>query len=282
MNHRLVAARDAHIAVREWGAPCARPPVVLVHGLASNSLLWSGAASELARLGHHVVACDLRGHGLSSKPDGGYDIPNVADDIAALIAALGLHQPVVAGQSWGGNVVVELAFRHPHAIRGVCCVDGGLFSLSKCFSSWDECADVLKPPRLTGMPAQQYERMIRGAYPGFPESAITGFLANMQHHADGSISPWLTLDRHMLVLRGLWEHSPHDILPLIQRPILFTFADAGDPRFMPQPLDYQRAASQNHRVRVECFSPAHHDLHAQYPERWAAVLSGCIDDGFFA
>ena len=124
--------------------------------------------------------------------------------------------------------------------------------------------------------------MIRGAYPSLPESVITGFLANVQQHADGTVSPCLTLDRHMLVLRGLWEHSPHDILPLIQRPMLSTPADAGDARFMPQPRDYQRAVSQNHRVHVEWFSPAHHDLHAQYPERWAAVLSGCIDDAFFA
>ena len=69
--------------------------------------------------GHPTFAVDLRGHGRSSKPDGPYDVATVADDLAALIERLGLDRPVVAGQSWGGNVVLELAARHPGASRGI-------------------------------------------------------------------------------------------------------------------------------------------------------------------
>ena len=51
-----------------------KPPIVLVHGLASNAMLWQGAATALAARGHRVIAIDQRGHGLSSKPESGYDI----------------------------------------------------------------------------------------------------------------------------------------------------------------------------------------------------------------
>ena len=40
--------------------------------------------------------------------------------------------------------------------------------------------------------------------------------------------------------------------------------------------------SQNGRVRVEWFSPAHHDVHAQFPDKWAMTLHKYIEDGFFA
>ncbi|MFZ9076833.1 MAG: alpha/beta fold hydrolase, partial [Ilumatobacteraceae bacterium] len=74
MTYRLVPVGDIHLAVREWASPNARPSVLLVHGLASNSLLWQGAAAELVALGYHVVAIDQRGHGHSTKPDDGSDM----------------------------------------------------------------------------------------------------------------------------------------------------------------------------------------------------------------
>ena len=83
-------------------------PFLLVHGLASNARMWDGVAVVLAAAGHPVVAVDQRGHGRSSKPDEGYDFDTIVADLVALIASLGWVRPVVVGQSWGGNVVIEL------------------------------------------------------------------------------------------------------------------------------------------------------------------------------
>ena len=92
---------------------------MLVHGLASNARTWDGVAAELARQGRASIAVDLRGHGYSDKPDDGYSVPDVADDVLDLIARLGLERPVVAGQSWGGNVVIEAAARGGDAMSAV-------------------------------------------------------------------------------------------------------------------------------------------------------------------
>ena len=115
---RVHVAEGVELAVDRWpaanadpGAPAPGAPFLLVHGLASNARLWDGVAAALTGLGHEVVTVDLRGHGRSSKPDEGYDVPTVADDLAVLIERLGLERPIAAGQSWGGNVVLELAAR---------------------------------------------------------------------------------------------------------------------------------------------------------------------------
>ena len=280
MTHRLVQVGDIRLAVYELGSTNAQPSIVLVHGLASNSRLWDGAASALADFGYHVVSLDQRGHGLSDKPDDGYDMATVVDDLATLIKQLGLQRPIVAGQSWGGNVVVELAHRHPTATRGVCAVDGGLIQLCDRFASWDDCVEALQPPRLAGSRADGFAKMMRRVYAGWPEAAITGALANMRHHDDGTISPWLTFDRHIRVLRGLWEHRPHDILPSLTVPVLFTPADSGDAWSSEKRREYDAITKQNERVKVQWFSPAHHDLHAQFPERWATALHENIISGF--
>src|SRR5205814_1709852 len=83
-------------------------PFLLVHGLASNARMWDGVASALAGLGHPVAAVDQRGHGRSDKPDSGYDFITVTDDLVAVLDGLGFERSVAVGQSWGGNVVVEL------------------------------------------------------------------------------------------------------------------------------------------------------------------------------
>jgi len=280
----MVDARRVSLHVREWlpSSDSNRKTVVLVHGLASNARLWDGAAAALCAKGYRVVALDQRGHGRSDKPSHGYEMATVVDDLSALISAMRIEQPVVAGQSWGGNVVVELAHRHPDLVSGVCAVDGGIIQLADRFRNWETCAEILAPPHLAGTLAADFERMIRRAYAGWPESAVQGTLANMEVLEDGTIRPWLSRDRHMQVLRGLWEHRPLDLVANLRKPVLFTPAGSDERRSFDMSRDYDDLASRFAHVRVEWFTPAHHDLHAQFPQRWADTLHKHIEEGFLA
>src|SRR5262249_22629211 len=108
----------------------AAAPFVLVHGLASNARLWDGVAEYLHAAGHTVVVIDQRGHGRSDAPDAGYDLDTAVADLLTLISTLELDRPVLAGQSWGGNVVLELGWRRPQGGRGIACLGGGPTQLS--------------------------------------------------------------------------------------------------------------------------------------------------------
>lgn len=72
-----------------------------------------------------VTALDLRGWGKSDQPEGGYTIPELADDLAQFCAEVGIEKPVVAGHSLGGMIAVELAARHPSVPRALVLVDPG-------------------------------------------------------------------------------------------------------------------------------------------------------------
>jgi len=90
--------------LRDWGGPDAPPPILLVHGLASNARSWDLFAPLLAS-NFCIVAIDQRGHGVSDTPDDGYDLATIAGDPARAIVALGWSRPLVVGHSWGANVV---------------------------------------------------------------------------------------------------------------------------------------------------------------------------------
>jgi pimeloyl-ACP methyl ester carboxylesterase len=279
----VTVAPGVELAVDVWApGDLVAPPFVLVHGLASNARLWDGVADRLAAAGHTVATVDLRGHGRSSKVEGPYDVTTVADDLHALIAALGFERPVVAGQSWGGNVVLELAARHPDAVTGIVCVDGGWLEPSRSFRDWDACRAALAPPRLAGRRRAEIEGYLRSAHPDWPERGIAGTLANFETRPDGTVAPWLTFDHHIAVLRGLWEHHPSERFASVSVPVLLVPVDGGDvERAARRRQDVATAEAALPVARVRWFE-GDHDIHAQRPIEVADVMLGAVADGFFS
>jgi pimeloyl-ACP methyl ester carboxylesterase len=74
---------------------------------------------------HRVTSVDLRGVGQSDAPDDGYSIPRLADDVAALCAAVGIERPVVVGHSLGGMIAIDLGARYPALASALVLVDPG-------------------------------------------------------------------------------------------------------------------------------------------------------------
>lgn len=117
-----VRANGIDIHYVEIGSP-ELPALVLLHGaMVSTSEVWDSAPvsynAHLARLAErfHVVAPDARASGRTRHTSGRLSLSLLADDVAALITALGLARPAVAGFSLGGMVATILAVRHPGVI----------------------------------------------------------------------------------------------------------------------------------------------------------------------
>ncbi len=275
---RIPVPGGVELAVRLFEG-AGRPPVLLVHGLASNARLWDGVAARLAQLGHPVAAVDQRGHGRSDKPNSGYDFATLTADLVAVIGALGWERPLVAGQSWGGNVVLELAIRHPDSTRAVACVDGGWIELAGRFPTWDAARAALTPPRLVGLKAAEFEAMIRGGHPDWPEAGIQGTMANVEVRGDGTIAPWLSLDHHLTILRQLWEHRPSERYRLVPVPVLLVPAGDGQG---PQRRHVAGAEAAIPTVRTQWFTGADHDIHAQHPVELADLLDAATGERWWA
>jgi non-heme chloroperoxidase len=97
------------IYYKDWGEG---PAVMFSHGWPLNADAWDGQMLFLAQNGFRAIAHDRRGHGRSSQPSSGNNMDGYADDLAALIEALDLHDVTLVGHSTGGGEVARYIGRH--------------------------------------------------------------------------------------------------------------------------------------------------------------------------
>lgn len=107
---------DREFMVRQVG-PADGKDLVLVHGLGGASLAeWFKVGPVLAER-YRLTVVDHRSHGLSPKTTDRFEIEDVADDIAAVLAQVGVRRAAVVGYSMGGAITQALAYRHPQLVE---------------------------------------------------------------------------------------------------------------------------------------------------------------------
>jgi pimeloyl-ACP methyl ester carboxylesterase len=98
---------------------------VVLHGAYMNIRSMGSIIPKLAET-HRVYALEFQGHGRTTDIDRPITYPNLADDVAALMDAVGLDSADVFGYSMGGQAGLQLAIRHPERVRKLVVASGGL------------------------------------------------------------------------------------------------------------------------------------------------------------
>lgn len=97
---------------------------MLLTGLGNNAHVFDKFAPKLIG-SYHVYGITRRGFGESSKPETGYSADRLGDDVLAVIEALKLKKPVLAGHSIGGEELSSVGSRHPEKVAGLIYLDAG-------------------------------------------------------------------------------------------------------------------------------------------------------------
>jgi pimeloyl-ACP methyl ester carboxylesterase len=288
----VAVAADVRLHLRRWlppvvsrsGAGDQPPPrdFVLVHGLSSNARLWDQVAARLAAAGREATAVDLRSHGESDAPDHGYDTATAAADVATIADYLGIAGAVVAGQSWGGNVVVRLAAERPDLVAALALVDGGWFSPADTFDSWASAERRMRPPDVDGQPAAAMRARMRAGHPQWSDAAIEATVANLREEADRTIRRRLSIEHHMQIARSMWDDPPAPYYPRVAAPVLLMPALPDDPDAAAVRRErILRATVALRHASISEYLGGDHDLHAQQPGRVAddlLALAARLDD----
>ena len=111
------------LEILDWGGN--GPPLVFLAGLGATGHSFDGFAEKFTAK-HHVYGMTRRGFGLSSMPqptDENYDSDRLGDDVLAVIDALKLDKPVLAGHSRAGQELSSVGTRHPEKVSGLIYLD---------------------------------------------------------------------------------------------------------------------------------------------------------------
>ncbi len=116
-HSRFVEVDGVRVHYQEAGDPKA-PALVLIHGFASSTLVWSKVFLRLAEAGFHVIAVDMLGFGYSGKPrNGEYTIAGQAGLVMGLLDSLKLKRATMVGSSYGGAVAATCALDYPRRVE---------------------------------------------------------------------------------------------------------------------------------------------------------------------
>ena len=127
-NHKVTfvtVAKNIKLEVLDYGGN--GRPLVFLAGLGSTAHVFDRLAPKFTP-SHHVYAITRRGFGHSSQPDpatGNYSADRLGDDVLAVMEALKLDRPIVAGHSMAGSELSDIAVRHPEKVSGLIYLDAG-------------------------------------------------------------------------------------------------------------------------------------------------------------
>ena len=265
---------SVRLAHREW--PGGDPPLVLLHGLASNKMIWSQVAARLSPR-FRVVALDQRGHGQSDKPDDGYDFDTIVADSRTTLAGLGVERPVLVGHSWGGNVALHHAATTDPPPRALVLVDGGCIELSRRMT-WPEAEERLRPPN-TDLPVEQFrERLRRRLGSRWNSAWEEATLGNFRVDEDGILRRNLSIENHMRILRHLYDHRPSELFARARCPIVAVVAvppaeAASQPDREEAVRQILDEAARVADLRVVRMADTVHDVPLQRPDELAALIA---------
>jgi pimeloyl-ACP methyl ester carboxylesterase len=198
-----------------------KTPLVLAHGITDDGLCWSPVAEVLAEQ-HDVIMVDARGHGKSDAPADGYSLQNLGAELAGVIQALKLDQPILLGHSMGAITVLVAAGLYPSLPRAILLEDPPPFWMISGSATRDADFKNGFTAWINSIKRKTREELLaecREQNPSWPEAEREPWI-NSKHR----VSPRVTAlidppDMISLDLPNLFKR--------ITCPVLFISADAG-------------------------------------------------------
>jgi pimeloyl-ACP methyl ester carboxylesterase len=144
-------------------------PIVVLHGAYMNIPSMGAIVPMLAKT-HRVYALEFQGHGRTADIDRPITYPNLADDVAAFMDAVGLAKADVFGYSMGAATGLQLAIRHPAKVNKLVSASGG-YDAEGWQPEFKAMIPTMTPDMLAGTPLPAEYRKLAPNPDGFPELA---------------------------------------------------------------------------------------------------------------
>tara|TARA_Y100000031_G_C8248815_1_gene399484 strand:+ start:3172 stop:4158 length:987 start_codon:yes stop_codon:yes gene_type:complete len=266
---------DLRVRCLDWGGD--GPPVVALHGLASSAH-WYDLVSPLLRHTYRVIAPDQRGHGQTTQAPDGYDWASLSLDVIGLMDSLDIERFAVLGHSWGGNVAINLAAKHPDRISALVMIDGGFFGgRSRVTSNYEEFRQRAAPRDVSGTLQELMDRFSKQLSLCWNPDIERIVQTMVWEDEDGQMHDILTPENHSQVMHAMWHEPASEAWPHITCPTLIVAAGP-----TPERADSPMAQMKRERVaaaheaiagsQVHWVPETIHDIGYHKPNELAEVI----------
>jgi len=240
---RIAVEKGVSLEVLDWGG--SGRPLVLLAGLADTAHVFDQFAPSLSRK-YHVYGITRRGRGTSSTPEPNqtnYTAERLGEDVLAVIEALHLNQPVLAGHSIAGEELSYIGSHHPEKVAGLIYIEAGY-----PYALYDQAHGELE---LDSIELREQLRQFIDGYSLEPVKGYDSLIANLervenevkvQQRNTGNlpatpVSPRMTPDL-FAIMEGRQQFTT------IRTPALVIFADGDSHRSGDDPQSRAQAARE--------------------------------------
>jgi non-heme chloroperoxidase len=271
-EHQVRGSGGLRLHVREGGVPDGAP-ILFVHGIAQCHMCWSAQVEGTLSDRFRLVCFDLRGHGMSQMPLGAehYREPEPwADDVAAVIDALGLQGAVLVGWSLGGMVACDYLLRH-----GDAALAGVNFVGAAVTPALDGEGLMFGPgitDHLQGMRSHDLPTRI---------DAIRAFLRDQTHEPmaqdlfERAVAWNMVVPPEVRAGIGARERFSHAVLERLRVPVLVSHGRR-DTAVLPRLAEYVAATCPT--ARASWYDDAAHQPFPEEPSRFNGELAAFVEE----
>jgi pimeloyl-ACP methyl ester carboxylesterase len=233
MQDQIITSNGIALHYLDYNQEPSLPPLLLLHGLTANAHAFDGLILQGLHKKFRVLAPDLRGRGLSGKPESGYRFEDHAQDLLGLLDQLQIDEVTICGHSYGGYLGVYLAVHYPERVQRLVIMDAAIAMNSRL-------PEMLLPAlsRL-GKTFPSYEayleQMKAAPHNTFWEPAMEDYYrADVIRNEDGSVTTQSSLAHIIEISKGTAAEPWPDLFPAIKQPV--SLLHATDPYALDEPL----------------------------------------------
>jgi pimeloyl-ACP methyl ester carboxylesterase len=255
-----------------------KPPVVINHGAGDDGLCWTRIAKVL-QVDYDVILPDARGHGKSDSGVGDYSTEARLADLAALLQALDLDQPIIGGHSMGADTCLHFAAAYPERVRGVFLEDPPIIQPGDTFSARGRtinAEDVGKLmarmmlifkllPKFIGTP------LARKMSPAYPDDEIIPWIDSKRRVSFNFLNALPTMELHQM--------SPFEAFKIVTAPIMLFIGDRDNMAIVSQDAA-QEAVKANDKVEVVHLEGASHDIRRTRFDGYMPALQAFLSSNY--
>jgi pimeloyl-ACP methyl ester carboxylesterase len=236
-----------------------KPPLVLAHGVTDAGPCWTPVA-EVLTAEYDAIMVDARGHGRSDTPERGYGPAEQAEDLAGVIAGLGLNRPAVLGHSMGAATALVLAGANPNLLDAILLEDPPAWWTDRSATSEPTERRTAMKERAIGLKQKTREDLIawqRADQPGWSDAEIEPWADAKQRFSpnvlsvydqdNGSNVDWQVVLRRITCPALLITADP-------ERGAIITDASAAELEALVPHLEIAHVPGAGHNIRRDQFA----------------------------